>query len=128
MQNRQHGNAIHRAVQLTPAFGAHGLHGRIERCGSQYRQQHKAANPHRNEGALGNVIGSNMFNLLAIIGIAALVAPIPVADEFLRFDLWVMLAASFLLIPFVFFGQNITRIWGAALTLLYMAYLLVVLL
>ena len=77
--------------------------------------------------ALGNVIGSNMFNLLAIIGIAALVGPIPVADEFLRFDLWVMLAASFLLIPFVFFGQNITRIWGAALTLLYMAYLLVVL-
>ena len=78
--------------------------------------------------ALGNVIGSNMFNLLAIIGIAALVGPIPVADEFLRFDLWVMLAASFLLIPFVFFGQNITRIWGAALTLLYMAYLLVILL
>ena len=78
--------------------------------------------------ALGNVIGSNMFNLLAIIGIAALVGPIPVADEFLRFDLWVMLAASFLLIPFVFFGRNITRIWGAALTLLYMAYLLVVLL
>ncbi len=78
--------------------------------------------------ALGNVIGSNMFNLLAIIGIAALVAPIPVADEFLRFDLWVMLAASFLLIPFVFFRRNITRIWGAALTLLYMAYLLVVLL
>ena len=77
--------------------------------------------------ALGNVIGSNMFNLLAIIGIAALVGPIPVADEFLRFDLWVMLAASFLLIPFVFFGRNITRIWGAALTLLYMAYLLVVL-
>lgn len=78
--------------------------------------------------ALGNVIGSNMFNLLAIIGIAALVGPIPVADEFLRFDLWVMLAASFLLIPFVFFGRNITRIWGVVLTLLYMAYLLAVLL
>ena len=78
--------------------------------------------------ALGNVLGSNMFNLLAIIGIAALVGPIPVADEFLRFDLWVMLAASFLLIPFVFFGRNITRIWGVVLTLLYMAYLLAVLL
>ena len=77
--------------------------------------------------ALGNVIGSNMFNLLALIGIAALVGPIPVAGELLRFDLWVMLAASFLLIPFVFFGRNITRIWGAALTLLYTAYLLVVL-
>ena len=78
--------------------------------------------------ALGNVIGSNMINLLAIIGIASLVGPIPVAEEFLTFDLWVMLAASFLLIPFVFFRQNITRIWGLVLTLLYMAYLLLVLL
>ena len=78
--------------------------------------------------ALGNVIGSNMINLLAIIGIASLVGPIPVAEEFLTFDLWVMLVASFLLIPFVFFRQNITRIWGLVLTLLYMAYLLLVLL
>ena len=77
--------------------------------------------------ALGNVIGSNMFNLLAIIGIAALVGPIPVAEGFLRFDLWVMLASSLLLVPFVLFTQNITRIWGAALTLLYMVYLVIVL-
>jgi cation:H+ antiporter len=77
--------------------------------------------------ALGNVIGSNMFNLLAIIGIAALVGPIPVAAGFLRFDLWVMLASSLLLVPFVLFRQNITRIWGAALTLLYMVYLLIIL-
>ena len=77
--------------------------------------------------ALGNVIGSNMFNLLAIIGIAALVGPIPVAEGFLRFDLWVMLASSLLLVPFVLFRQNITRIWGAALTLLYMVYLIIVL-
>ena len=77
--------------------------------------------------ALGNVIGSNMFNLLAIIGIAALVGPIPVAAGFLRFDLWVMLASSLLLVPFVLFRQNITRIWGAALTLLYMVYLVIVL-
>jgi Ca2+/Na+ antiporter len=47
--------------------------------------------------ALGNVIGSNMFNLLGIIGISALVGPIPVDPEFLRFDLWVMLAASLVL-------------------------------
>ena len=78
--------------------------------------------------ALGNVIGSNMFNLLAIIGIAALVGPIPVAGKLLSFDLWVMLAASLLLIPFVFFGLNITRIWGGALTMLYTVYLLIVLL
>ena len=64
--------------------------------------------------ALGNVIGSNMFNLLAIVGIATLVGRIPVDPEFLRFDLWVMLGASLLLIPFVFFKQDITRTWGLA--------------
>jgi cation:H+ antiporter len=78
--------------------------------------------------ALGNVIGSNMFNLLAIIGIAAFVGPIPVDAAFLRFDLWIMLAAALLLVPMVFFKLNFTRIWGAGLTLLYMAYLFVVLL
>ncbi|HKL06930.1 MAG TPA: calcium/sodium antiporter [Roseovarius sp.] len=77
--------------------------------------------------ALGNVIGSNMFNLLAIIGITTLVGPIPVDPEFLRFDLWVMLGASLLIIPFVFFKQDIGRVWGVALTGLYLAYVLVVL-
>ena len=74
--------------------------------------------------ALGNVIGSNLFNLLAITGIASLVGPIPVDREFLIFDLWVMLGASLLLIPFVYFRQNITRVWGYALGGLYIAYIL----
>ena len=77
--------------------------------------------------ALGNVIGSNMFNLLAIIGVASLVGPIPVDPQFLRFDLWIMLAASLVLIPFVFFGRNITRLWGIGLSVGYAAYLVVVL-
>ena len=77
--------------------------------------------------ALGNVIGSNMFNLLAIIGIAALVGPIPVESAFLRFDLWVMLAASLLLIPFVYFKMDISRRWGVALTGLYVVYVAIVL-
>ena len=77
--------------------------------------------------ALGNIIGSNMFNLLAIVGIAALVSPIPIAAHFLNFDLWVMLAASLVLIPFVLFRQNIGRIWGLSLTVIYLVYLLSVL-
>ena len=44
--------------------------------------------------AMGNVIGSNMFNLLAIIGISSLIGPIPVDATILSFDIWVMLAAS----------------------------------
>ena len=72
--------------------------------------------------ALGNVIGSNMFNLLGIVGITSLVGPIPVDPEFLRIDLWVMLAASLLLFPFVYWGQDIGRAWGIALTALYLGY------
>ncbi|MCR8826061.1 calcium/sodium antiporter [Photobacterium sp. TY 1-4] len=77
--------------------------------------------------ALGNVIGSNLFNLLAIIGIATMVGPIPVDPQFLTFDFWVMLASSLLLLPFVYFRQDISRLWGVVLTALYAAYLLVVL-
>ena len=77
--------------------------------------------------ALGNVIGSNMFNLLAIIGITTFVDEIPVDPEFLRFDLWVMLAASLALVPFVFLKMDITRIWGAVLSGLYILYLAVLL-
>lgn len=74
--------------------------------------------------AIGNVIGSNMFNLLAIIGIASLVGPIPVERNFLDFDLWVMLGASALLMPFVFSDtRNMTKRWGVMLTVLYVAYL-----
>lgn len=77
--------------------------------------------------ALGNVIGSNMFNLLAIIGIASFVGPIPVDPGLLHFDLWIMLGASLLLLPFVMFGKDITRRWGIMLTGGYVAYLAVVL-
>lgn len=77
--------------------------------------------------ALGNVIGSNMFNLLAIIGIASLVKPIPVDASFLNQDLWVMLGASLLLAPFVLLGRDLTRLWGAVFTVLYLGYLTLVL-
>jgi cation:H+ antiporter len=77
--------------------------------------------------ALGNVIGSNMFNLLAIIGIASFVGPISVDPEFLQFDLWVMLGASILLVPFVYFGFDLSKRWGILLSGLYLAYLAAVL-
>ena len=75
--------------------------------------------------ALGNVIGSNMFNLLGIIGVAALVGGIPVDAQFLNFDLWVMLGASLLIAPFVFSKtMNLTRGWGIPFTGLYGLYVL----
>jgi len=79
------------------------------------------------EVAMGNVIGSNMFNLLAIIGIASFVGPIPVEPGILQFDLWVMLAASLLLAPFVFLKWHMGRGWGIVLAVLYVVYILAVL-
>ena len=79
------------------------------------------------EVALGNVIGSNLFNLLGIIGVAGLVGPIPVPPQMLRLDLWVMLGAALLLIPFVHFGKRVGRRWGFGLLGAYGAYMIVLL-
>lgn len=76
---------------------------------------------------LGNAIGSNMFNLLGIMGVASFFGPVDVPQEFLRFDLWVMLGASLVILPFVFGRFNINRIWGGVLSVLYILYLVVLL-
>lgn len=78
------------------------------------------------EVALGNVIGSNMFNLLAIIGVASFFGDIPVAKGILAFDVWVMLGASLLLAPFVFLKWDLNRMWGIVFAALYAAYLVIV--
>ena len=77
--------------------------------------------------ALGNVIGSNMFNLLAIMGVASLVGPIPVDPAMLRFDLWVMVGASLLLAPFVFRGWRMGKRWGIVFVSLYAGYIVLLL-
>lgn len=77
--------------------------------------------------AIGNVIGSNMFNLLAIMGVTVMVGPVPVVWPFLAYDLWMMLGASLLIAPFVFSKtRNMTRRWGFMLFALYIGYLIVV--
>ncbi len=75
------------------------------------------------EVAIGNVIGSNMFNLLAIIGVASLVGPIPVDQGFFAFDFWVMLAASLALAPFVFMRWQMGRAIGLVFVALYAIYI-----
>ena len=76
--------------------------------------------------ALGNVLGSNLFNILAIMGATAVVSPmpIPVPESFLRFDLLVMLAASGLLAWFAWRRGSIGRSWGTALLAAYAMYLM----
>ena len=73
--------------------------------------------------ALGNVIGSNVLNILAIMGITSLVADVPVPPAFLVTDLWVMSAASLLLWLIVLRGWPIARALGAGLLTSYAVYL-----
>ena len=73
--------------------------------------------------ALGNVIGSNIFNLFAIVGITTMFGDIPIASSFFNFDFWIMFGAGVVLFPFVYMRVNINRLWGAFLTLTYVGYL-----
>jgi len=74
--------------------------------------------------ALGNVIGSNMFNLLAIMGIASFFGPLEIAPRFLYSDLWIMLASSVVLALFVFFGLKLSRLWGFLFLTAYVVYIM----
>ncbi len=76
----------------------------------------------RADMALGNVVGSNIFNVLAILGITAIISPLPIPPEMMRLDLWVMLGASLLLFPFLFRGISLTRPVGAVFLAGYAAY------
>jgi cation:H+ antiporter len=71
---------------------------------------------------MGNVLGSNVFNLLGIIGVAGFVGAIPVPASMLHSDLWVMAAASLLLIPYILMRFDITRTVGFAFVAAYVAY------
>lgn len=73
--------------------------------------------------AIGNVIGSNLFNLAGIIGIASFFGPLDVAESLLRFDIWVMMASTLALIPFAFYCKNMTRATGAVFVSVYVIYM-----
>tara|TARA_R110000824_G_scaffold390760_8_gene587772 strand:- start:23935 stop:24930 length:996 start_codon:yes stop_codon:yes gene_type:complete len=77
----------------------------------------------RHDLAIGNVIGSNIVNILGILGITAFILPLPVAPNFLTFDLWVMLGAALIIVPTIWKRGSITRGTGAFFILAYGAYL-----
>ncbi len=73
--------------------------------------------------AIGNVVGSNLFNILAILGITAMLTDIPVDAQFLRFDLWVMLGTTVLLWVYVLAKKSIGKISGIVFLAGYFSYL-----
>lgn len=81
-----------------------------------------AASKGKTDIAIGNIVGSNLFNILAIAGSCSLVQPI-VAKNVNYIDLLVMLAISLLLLPLVKSGQKITRTEGLVLVIVYVIYM-----
>ena len=78
------------------------------------------------EMVVGNIIGSNVFNLMAVLGVPGLISPGPVATDVLTRDLPVMVAVVILLIFLMFLGrknQQLSRISGFVLLCSYLAYL-----
>ncbi|MFP5403523.1 MAG: calcium/sodium antiporter [Gammaproteobacteria bacterium] len=76
--------------------------------------------------AVGNVVGSNIFNLLAVLGASGLVSAggLTVPDAARNFDLWVMLAVAFACLPILLTGREIARWEGTLFLGYYAAYLL----
>jgi cation:H+ antiporter len=74
--------------------------------------------------AVGNVVGSNLFNILAVLGIGAMVAPdgIPVSRDAIRLDIPIMIAVTLACLPLFFTGCRISRTEGGVLLGYFVAY------
>jgi len=73
--------------------------------------------------ALGNIIGSNIFNILGILGVTALVRPFRIPENVVSFDAWVLLGVTALLVYYAMSHARISRAEGAVFLLLYGVYL-----
>lgn len=77
----------------------------------------------RTDIAMGNVIGSNLFNILGTLGSCALAAPLPVQPALFDVDSWVMLGITLLLAPIIISGFRVARWEGASLLTVYAGYM-----
>jgi len=72
--------------------------------------------------AIGNILGSNIFNVLGILGVSALLQPLPMHPRIIAFDQWVMLGTAVLLLIFLYTDRRISRLEGLCFCALYVAY------
>jgi cation:H+ antiporter len=108
-----------RVIGLTVVAAGTGLPEVVTSLVSSYRG--------RDDVAIANVIGSNLFNILGILGLSALARPLPVAAGIVASDGWWMLGVTLLLFPLMFRGLRVDRWEGAVLLAVYVAYLVVLL-
>jgi len=75
------------------------------------------------EISLGNLIGSNIFNILGVLGVTSAIIPISVSEIVMSADIYWMLGVAFLIFPLMVFTNKMTR-WGGAILLgCYVAYI-----
>jgi cation:H+ antiporter len=75
--------------------------------------------------AVGNIVGSNLFNLLCVLGLTASIAPggVPVPEEAIKFDMLVMIAVALACLPIFFTGREISRAEGGLFLFYFVVYI-----
>ncbi|MGH7677475.1 MAG: calcium/sodium antiporter [Gemmatimonadaceae bacterium] len=86
-----------------------------------------AAFRRRTDVAVANMIGSNIFNIFGILGVTALLAPVPVTSALVSSDMWWMVGTSLMLLPLLRSDSRLSRVEGAILLATYTAYLVLLL-
>lgn len=76
--------------------------------------------------AVGNVLGSNIFNVLCVVGVSGLIGPLDVPELAIRRDAWMMLGLTLILLPIMLTRFRISRAEGAFLMFAYWAYIAMV--
>ena len=73
--------------------------------------------------AIANVLGSNIFKFLGVLGAGALIGPLPFSEHIVTVDQWIMLASAVILMPIMVTGWRVSRTEGAALLAAYATYI-----
>lgn len=72
--------------------------------------------------AIANVVGSNIFNVLAVLGMSSLITPLPINPQIMSTDVWWMIGAAFALFPLMYSGRKVTRFEGGLLFIAAVVY------
>ena len=92
----------------------------VASCVAAYRKQ--------TDISIGNLIGSNIFNILVVIGITSIVTPIPVKRSIIEYDMLWVIGIALLLVFMIAFGSKIGRLKGAILLSTYVTYITLIVL
>jgi cation:H+ antiporter len=82
-----------------------------------------AALKKQNNLIIGNILGSNIFNILGILGVTLLIKPIPVTEEMMNKGIWEMIAATILFILILKFTKSLNRVIASFMLISYVIYL-----